>query len=131
MLVKYLLVWLVLAVVATANGIIRQITYGKIVSDLTAHQISTITAILATGGVAWMANQFWSIESSAQAWAIGLLWLILTVIFEFGFGHYVVGHPWQKLFADYKIFDGRVWSLFLIWVLIIPLVVFKLSTKLQ
>jgi hypothetical protein len=131
MIVKYLFVWIVFAVVATANGIVRQITYDKIVSDLAAHQISTVIAILATGAVAWMANQYWSIESTAQAGAIGLLWLSLTVIFEFGFGHYVVGHSWQKLLADYNIFDGRVWSLFLIWVLILPLVVFKLATRLR
>ena len=131
MIVKYLFVWIVLAVVATANGFVRQNTYDKIVSDLAAHQISTVTAILATGAVVWMANQYWSIESSAQAWAIGLLWLSLTVIFEFGFGHYVVGHSWQELLADYNIFDGRVWSLFLIWVLVLPFVVFKLATRLQ
>jgi hypothetical protein len=45
---------------------------------------------------------------------IGTFWVILTVLFEFGFGHYVAKHSWQKLFADYNIFKGRLWLLVLI-----------------
>ncbi|MFQ6125153.1 MAG: hypothetical protein ACE5R6_11200 [Candidatus Heimdallarchaeota archaeon] len=27
---------------------------------------------------------------------IGVFWLIISIIFEFGFGHYIIGHPWSK-----------------------------------
>lgn len=129
MVAKYLIVWFLLAIVATANGVIRQSTYGKVVPELVAHQISTVTAIIASGAVVWLVNRFWAIESAAQAWAIGLLWLIFTVIFEFGFGHYVAGHSWDRLLADYNFLRGRVWFLFLVWVAVMPFVVFKLSTR--
>ena len=129
MLAKYLLVWILMAVVATTNGIVRQTTYGKVVSDLAAHQISTITAILATGAVIWVIHRIWPIESSAQAWLIGICWLVLTVAFEFGFGHFVAGHSWQRLLADYSLFQGRVWSLFLVWVFVMPYVVFKVASS--
>lgn len=129
MIAKYLLVWLLLAVVAITNGIIRQSTYGKAVSDLAAHQISTATAILAFGAVVWLVNRAWPIESVTQAWAIGGCWLIMTIAFEFGFGHYVAGHSWDRLLADYNIVTGRVWALFLVWVAILPWVVFKFASK--
>jgi len=49
----YLAFWIVLAVIAIANGVIRQATYGRAVSELRAHQISTGIAVvlvtLATG----------------------------------------------------------------------------------
>lgn len=125
MYTKYLLVWLLLAVIAIGNGIVRQSTYASHVSDLAAHQISTVTAILATGGVVWIISHFWPIESSAQAWAIGLSWLLLTIAFEFGFGHYVAGHPWSRLLADYNLLAGRVWALFLIWIAVLPIVIYK------
>ena len=128
MIAKYVLVWFLLAVVAIANGVIRQSTYGNIVSDLAAHQISTITAILASGAVVWVASRFWPIESAAQAWTIGLLWLVMTVVFEFGFGHFVAGHSWTHLLADYNVFDGRVWLLFLVWVTVLPIVVYRMAT---
>jgi hypothetical protein len=70
-------------------------------------------------------NRVWPIQSSGQAWLIGAIWFVSTIIFEFGFGHYVVGHPWAHLFNDYNIFQGRVWGLFLLWVLIMPVVIHK------
>jgi predicted membrane protein len=128
MLAKYLLVWFLLAIVGITNGIIRQSTYGKSLSDLSAHQVSTVTAILASGTLVWFINRFWPIESSTQAWSIGIIWLVLTVAFEFGFGHYIARHSWEHLFADYNLMNGRVWSLFLIWIAIMPFVIFKLSS---
>ena len=126
---RYLLVWLLLAAVAIANGIIRQGTYGKSMSELAAHQVSTVTAILATGAVVWGVDHFWPIESMYQAWIIGSCWLLMTVLFEFGFGRYVAGHSWQRLFADYNLLRGRVWPLFLVWILVLPVVVFSLRTS--
>jgi len=124
----YLLVWLLLAVVATANGVIREATYGKAMPDLAAHQLSTVTAILASGFVVWACNRFWPIESSAQAMLIGALWLMMTVAFEFGFGHYVAGHSWEHLLGDYNLLQGRVWSLFLIWIVVLPIGAHKVAT---
>ncbi|MGB5628440.1 MAG: hypothetical protein WBM45_03925 [Woeseiaceae bacterium] len=130
MIAKYVLVWLLLAIVAIANGVIRQSTYGNTVSESAAHQISTVTAILFSGGVVWVVNRYWAIESTSQALIIGGCWLVMTVAFEFGFGHYIVGHTWEKLIADYNLLQGRVWSLFLIWVAIMPFVIHKLAQKL-
>ena len=101
------------------------------VTKLAAHQVSTLTAIIATGVVVWFVHRVWPIESASQAWTIGLFWLAFTFAFEFGFGHFVAGHAWDKLLADYNLLRGRVWSLFLVWVTIMPFVIFKLGEKLQ
>ena len=45
---------------------------------------------------------------------IGIFWVVITVIFEFLFGHFVMSHPWEKLLADYNLFNGRLWVLVLI-----------------
>jgi hypothetical protein len=129
MVKKYLFVWLLLAIIAIANGVLRQSTYGKIVPELAAHQISTITAILASGAVVWIVNRHWAIESTSQALIIGACWLFMTIAFEFGFGHYIAGHSWEKLVADYNLLQGRVWSLFLVWVAIMPFVIHKLALR--
>jgi hypothetical protein len=127
MIGKYFLVWFLLAIVAVVNGVIRQGTYGKHMAELAAHQFSTVTAVLATGAVVWIMNRNWPIESAAQAWTIGALWLTCTILFEFGFGHFVAGHSWQRLFADYNLMQGRVWSLFLVWMTVMPYVFFRLG----
>lgn len=122
---RYLLVWLLLAVVAVGNGIVRQATYGKLVPELAAHQLSTLTAIMASWAVVWLVHRAWPIVSAGQAWAIGIAWLVLTILFEFGFGHYVAGHSWARLFADYNVLEGRVWLLFLAWITVLPRVVYR------
>jgi hypothetical protein len=48
------------------------------------------------------------------------MWMILTIIFEFALGRYVVGDSWSKLLADYNLFEGRVFGLFILWVGLAP-----------
>jgi hypothetical protein len=129
MIARYLAFWLILAVVAIANGVLRQAGYGRYLSELAAHQLSTVTGILLTGGVVWVLNRFWPIGSPKEAWIIGAGWFVMTVIFEFGFGHYVAGHSWSRLLADYNLLEGRVWSLFLIWIAVLPYVIWRLGNR--
>lgn len=128
MILKYSIAWIVLPIIGIANGIIRQIGYGKLMRELLAHQISTVTGIILFGLYAWALSLRWKIQSSWEAISIGLIWLILTIVFEFLFGHYVVKHPWSRLLHDYNILEGRLWVLVLIWITIAPYVFFKLSS---
>ncbi|MEW6378856.1 MAG: hypothetical protein AB1611_04535 [bacterium] len=56
---------------------------------------------------------------------LGLMWLVLTIGFEFLFGHYIMGHPWEALLADYNILAGRTWGLFLVTIAVAPVIVHK------
>jgi len=60
---------------------------------------------------------------------IGAFWLVSTILFEFIFGHYVMGHSWNTLFADYNILKGRVWSLVLLTAFIAPLLIGSILQK--
>jgi len=51
--------------------------------------------------------------------ALGI-WLVLTVAFEFLFGHYVAGQPRKKLLADYNLLAGRLGVLILVTLLFTP-----------
>jgi hypothetical protein len=50
----------------------------------------------------------------AALFKLGIFWTVATIAFEFTFGHYVMGHAWETLWADYNIFQGRFWPLVLI-----------------
>lgn len=126
-MLKYLLCWCLLALVAIVNAVLREFTYGKVLAELIAHQISTVTAIILTGSLMWWINRVFAFASARQALLVGLIWFSLTIAFEFSFGHFVAGHSWDKLFADYNIFQGRVWSLFLIWILFMPYIFYQLT----
>ena len=129
MIGKYMSGWLPLVAIGILNGVLRQAVYGKYIGELTAHQISTLTGIILMGLYIWWLTGVWKIESPGQAIAIGLIWLVMTVVFEFLFGHYVIGHSWKKLFHDYNILEGRVWVLVLAWITVAPIVFYKIRSK--
>ena len=100
----------------------------RYLDDLKAHQLSVLTGIMLFAIYIWIITGYWIIESASQAWMIGLMWLLLTVLFEFVFGHYVMKNSWEKLLADYNIFKGRLWVVVLIWTTIAPYIFFKLNS---
>ncbi len=122
---KYLLLWFPMLFIAILNGTLREFVFRKFTGELTAHQLSTITLLL-----------FFSIYihfvvikippgSSLNALLIGLMWVVLTLLFEFGFGRYR-GNSWETLLHDYNIVKGRLWVLIPIWVAITPYLFYKL-----
>ena len=128
MIVKYIIAWLVLPILGIINGSIREFGYKHLMGELTAHQISTLTGIVLFGLYIWFLTGVWRIESAGQAVVIGFIWLGLTVLFEFVFGHYVMKHPWGRLFQDYNILKGRLWVMVLVWTTIAPYVFFKIKS---
>jgi hypothetical protein len=125
MMLRYLLAWIPMIIIGVSNGILREATYGKYLSELRAHQVSTAIGVCLFGFYIWVLTRFWHLESSQQAISIGLIWLGLTVVFEFTFGRYVAGHTWSQLFRDYNLLAGRVWLLVLIWIAIAPFVFYR------
>jgi hypothetical protein len=121
--------WLGGIPLAILNAGARNNLYGSYVNELQAHQISSFTAMVLFALYFWVLNKKWNITSPNQAFLIGFNWLILTVIFEFLFGHYVMDHPWDRLLHDYDISAGRLWSLVLLWNFIGPYVIFRLSHR--
>ncbi|MGK7897526.1 MAG: hypothetical protein AB4372_28885 [Xenococcus sp. (in: cyanobacteria)] len=121
----YILAWLGMVLLAIVNGIIRGKSYGQSMSELSAHQLSTLIAIILFGIYIFTLTRVFQIQSTTQAFTIGGIWLIMTVIFEFLFGHFVAGHSWSRLFMDYNILNGRVWVLVLLWVFISPFVFYR------
>jgi hypothetical protein len=119
-LLRYVLAWFALLVVAVANGALRQFTFGRRMSELRAHQLSTLTGSVLVGIVVWAVIRAWPPSSSGQALLVGLIWLVLTVAFEFFMGLVLARRPLSQVLHDYNLAAGRVWVLFLIWLTLAP-----------
>jgi len=126
---KHILWWFSFPFVGILNGVLREVIYKKLVGDLPAHQISTVTGVLFFGIIFYFIFKKWKIESARHAILVGVIWLGLTILFEFGFGHYIMGNPWQKLLHDYNLAEGRIWSLFLVWITIAPFVFYNIFDR--
>ncbi|HNR53688.1 MAG TPA: hypothetical protein PKJ19_00865 [Flavobacteriales bacterium] len=108
---KALLFWFVLMVLAIGNGTVR-ITFIIPHTGLTAGlAISTVLLCALILGATWFGIRWLGPSDTKQAWIIGLLWLAMTLAFEFGVGHFLFKKPWSELLFDYNIVQGRIWLL--------------------
>lgn len=117
------------AAIGVANGIAREATYGKRMTEQRAHQVSVATAIAAFDAYFWQLQRRWPIPDRRDAATIGGVWLGLTVLFEFGFGRLVARQSWSELLADYNLRRGRLWPLVIVWLAIGPDIICRLKPK--
>ena len=62
-----------LLAVDVANGALRVATYGKTMSELAAHQLSTLIGAAALGVAIWFIVGTWPPSSNREALTIGLV----------------------------------------------------------
>lgn len=121
MILRALAIWLLLAVLAVSAGIAREGLLTPRIGSGAAHVVGTFV-VVAAFFVAIGLSIRWIVPDLATAslGLVGGVWLVLTAAFEFGFGHYVAGHSWSRLFRDYDVLAGRIWILVLLTVLLAP-----------
>lgn len=105
--------WLLLAAIATAAGIARELWLMPLIGELRAHQIGTlfVTSAFLVAITTFTTRMRLSPREGLIA---GVGWLLCAIAFEFGFGHYIDGLSWERLVADYNLFQGRL--LLLVWI---------------
>ncbi|SMF01343.1 hypothetical protein [Desulfovibrio gilichinskyi] len=121
--------WIPMVFIAIANGVIRETVYAKFMGELSAHQLSSVTAIALFTFYTLFCQKLLPLHSSEEALLIGFMWLTMTIAFEFIFGHFIMNNSWVKLFSDYNIFKGKIWILVLIALAALPLLVFIQNNK--
>jgi hypothetical protein len=128
-MLKYILAWIPMLFIAIFNGAIREMWLVEYFGEAAAHQLSCATGIVLLGVFIWAIIRNWRPTSAATAITIGLIWLIMTIAFEFLFGFYVRGIPWSSLFHEYNLFAGRLWVLVLLWVTVAPYLFYRLENR--
>lgn len=121
--------WLLFVVLAILNGTLRVYVIIPAAGDYVGHVISSIilSAVIFAGTYFFVKKK--NLAATNFLLSIGILWLLMTIAFEFVFGHYVMNHPWEKLLADYNFFKGRVWILVLLATLFSPILSGRIIKK--
>ena len=117
---RYILAWFAMLAIAIANGALRQFTFAEAMPELRAHQLSTLIGSVLMGVFMRFVVRRWPPPSRRYALMIGAVWLLLTVAFEFFMGLVLAGRPLAVVLQDYNLLAGRVWVLFLLWILLAP-----------
>jgi hypothetical protein len=117
---RSLVIWVVMLIAASVNGAIREAVLVPVMGDVAGRAASTLLLSGLVLLLAYVSIDWTHPRSGREAWAVGGLWVALTLAFEFLAGHYLFGNPWSRLLEDYDVFRGRIWILVLITTAVAP-----------
>lgn len=107
---KHIAAWLVLPLLAVANGAVRDLTYGRGMNHDVAHSLSVFPLVVVIFAVAVVAARRWPLSDARAAARVGAAWLCLTVAFELALGSALQVPP-REMLAAYDVTRGRLWAL--------------------
>jgi hypothetical protein len=130
MVLRALAIWLLLLVTAVTLAIFREAVLTPRVGPDGSHLLGTALAVAVMATIIGLSLP-WVVPGLEvrSLGALGVGWTLLTVAFEFLFGHYVMGHPWSRLLHDYNLLAGRVWVLVLLTTLFSPILLGRLIPR--
>lgn len=70
--------------------------------------------------VAYFFIRWITARTTLQLLGVGLLWVVLTVLFEIGLGRFVLGLPWERITEDYDVTRGGFMGLGLLFMAASP-----------
>jgi len=112
--------WVLILLLAIANGILREAVLIPMLGRFAGLIASGLLLSFLIFLVAAFAAPWYGRLDARIYWCIGAVWLVLTVIFEFGFGRLVQHKSWQELVEAYTFSGGNIWPAVLAMVLASP-----------
>lgn len=113
-------IWFAIAILAVANGAFREQILIPQLGKLVALPLSGISLSLLVLVVTGLTVHLFGTQTAETFFMIGLQWVLMTLTFEFLFGHYVVGKSWAELLKAFQFWKGDLFTLVLIVSLVAP-----------
>jgi len=118
---KGALAWLLMPVAAIANGALRDLWLAPLLGEHAAEILSVLLLLVSIYVItALFLRRAGHRHVSADLWALGILWMVLTIVFELVFFGVFLGVPIPELLAAYDIFAGELWLVVVAGVLLAP-----------
>ena len=127
-MLKSIAVWLVILVCAAVNGGLREAMLVSFLGRPIAVAVSGVLLSILIVAVSLLLLPWLGRLGTSRCLSVGLLWLCLTLVFEFGFGRLVQHRSWQQLLEAYTFKDGNIWPLVLVVTFIAPLLAVRLRS---
>ncbi|MGA1847584.1 hypothetical protein [Deferribacter abyssi] len=104
-------IWFVIVVAAIMNGALREKILVPIIGSDLALPLSGVSLAIIVFVVSLIFIPFISTSEPKIYITIGLFWVVLTLLFEFIFGHYIAGKSWKDVM---QVFNVKKGDLFLV-----------------
>jgi len=118
-------IWLVIVVAAILNGVFREKILVPVVGAGWALPFSGLTLAVLVFLITLMSVSFICFSEPKDPIGIGLYWVVLTLSFEFLFGHFVAGKPWKEIVQVFNIQKGDLFLVVLFVTAVSPWVAAK------
>ncbi len=117
--VRAVAVWLLIAVVESVHGTLREFLLVPVVGEVAASRIGFAVGCALVIGVAWLTSRWLGATTRAAQLGVGALWLLLMLSFEIALGR-ARGFSWQRIGADYDLSQGGLMLFGLLLLLLAP-----------
>ncbi len=111
---KALGIWLIIVMAAMANGLFREKILASLFAAKVALALSGLLLSLLVLVVAFIFIPFLHIQQQGLYFAVGVLWVMLTLSFECLFGHFVLGKSWQEIMRVFNLRNGDLFIVVLL-----------------
>lgn len=127
LLIRAVLVWVLIMLAETVHGVLRRLLLTPDVAHA-VRQISVLVGVVIIVVVAWLLRRWIASGNVRQLVVIGVLWAVLTLVYEFSLG-LAFGMSWPEMLADYDLTQGGIMSLGLLAMALTPWLVQRLDRR--
>lgn len=126
---KVAMIWFIIVIVAVINGIFRESILVPYFGEAVALPASGITLAIIIFIIIYLSFKLFGKNKYLSYLYMGIQFVTMTLVFEFVFGHYVIGKSWSELLQVFNILEGDLFILALLVSLLSPLLVAKIKKR--
>lgn len=124
---KTSMIWFVIVILAIVNAIFRETVLVSLLGQNIALPLSGILLSLIVFIVTYLSSPLFGKNNILIYFLMGLQWVVMTLLFEFLFGYYVIGKSWSSFLQVFNIMKGDLMILVLLVSLFSPILVAKIK----
>ena len=126
-LFRAILAWALIIAAESVHGALRRILLDPDTA-FALRQVSVGVAVLIVFAVTWGSSRWVAVRGTGALLGVGLLWVVLTLAFEFGLGR-ALGMSVQQIAEGYDLSKGNIMPLGLLATALAPWIVARLKSR--
>ncbi|MGB5444538.1 MAG: hypothetical protein WBM99_03440 [Psychromonas sp.] len=124
-MLKAIGIWLIIVFAAICNGLFREKVLTSLIGAKLALPVSGLLLSLLVLFVAFIFIPFFNTQQPGIYFAVGILWVAITLAFELLFGHFVLDKSWQEIIQVFDIRNGDLFTVVLLITAVAPWIAAK------
>jgi hypothetical protein len=119
---RFAMLWLIMAVAMTANGITRELVFKPTMNSGNADALSAMVGVALIALITSIGFREIRGATVGELLTLSVALVVATIAFETILGRVVDHKPWTELVGHYNLMRGELWPLVLAWLAVTPFV---------